>query len=248
MDARLGSPARLRTLLLALAGCVAAGVLVAWAPTQLLASARVAPERRAEIAAAQLAGQLEVHLLDRIDAIRRLTQPPTRSALQSKDAYQHVVEPILALHPDLQALNRVDRDHVIQWVVPLEGNEPALRADLSAHPLAGPVLAEATTTRRPRVTAPLELLQGGYGIAIYVPLFDSDEAFDGALNAVFRIRPLIESSIQLRAGDTYDVVLRDGEWLLYESASGVARETTAYTAPIAILNRQWTLELHPRDD
>ena len=244
MDPRLGSPIHLRTLLVALIGCLAVGGVLAWAPSRLLASDPVPESRRADTAAEQLSRQMEAHLLDRFEAINALTHPSVLDELSTAARFEAAVLPVLDTFPELRALNRIDRGHVIRWVVPRAGNEAAHDADLSLHPLAGPVLRTATETANPQVTAPLRLLQGGRGIAAYFPIYDDTGTLDGFLNAVFRLDALVESGISVRATDAFDIVIRDGDEIVYQSDVRAAAHAPDATADITLLSRLWTLDLH----
>ena len=158
----------------------------------------------------------------------------------------------MALHQHfsgLQAVNWVDPQGFIRWAVPEESNRAAIDKNLRQHPEAAATFLQAEQSGQMRVTPPLNLLQGGKGLAAYFPLIVNGEN-EGYLNAVFRIAPLIEACLGRGVTDHFNFTIFDEDLLVY--ASGNPREilTNRYHAAndLAIGNRTWRLTLAPRSE
>lgn len=146
-----------------------------------------------------------------------------------------------------QALNWVAPDGTIEVVVPKEANAGALGKSLLNHPIAGGPFRDARRTRRPQVTAPLDLFQGGRGVATYLPVLRGKEII-GYLNAVFRMQQLVERSLGAGMLDSHTLSIVDGNSPLYESLNvDSSLDRPSGIATVTLLNREWTLIARPDD-
>jgi signal transduction histidine kinase/ActR/RegA family two-component response regulator len=146
-----------------------------------------------------------------------------------------------------QALNWVAPDGTIEVVVPREANSGALGKSLLNHPIAGDPFLDARRTGEPQLTAPLELFQGGRGVATYMPV-GRNEVTIGYLNAVFRMQQLVERSLGAGMLDSHTLSIVDGKSSLYQSpnvTSSLGRPSGIAT--VTVLNRNWTLVARPDD-
>jgi len=75
--------------------------------------------------------------------------------------------------PGYQAIEWVDNTFHVRWVVPQAGNDKAHDLYLGFE------------QKRPTLSSPVDLVQGGKGFLVYDPIFVGDE-FKGFLLAVFR--------------------------------------------------------------
>jgi two-component system cell cycle sensor histidine kinase/response regulator CckA len=107
------------------------------------------------------------------------------------------------------------KDGVISQVWPLAGNESALRFDLVRHPVHGKFVARVIASRTPLLYGPFELVQGGQGFALRVPIFVIEggrERFWGLASAILRLHALLDESRfprLARAGFDYAIVRED---------------------------------------
>ncbi|MEB3160718.1 MAG: PAS domain-containing protein, partial [Synechocystis sp.] len=98
--------------------------------------------------------------------------------------------------PGYQAIQWVDQDYVVRWLEPLAGNEAAkqfLNRGLSRIQ----ALQLAHNQRTIVMSQVVDLVQGGKGFLVYVPLFpeDGDDGFDGFIVGVFQIERFIQATI-----------------------------------------------------
>ncbi|BAL24408.1 ATP-binding protein [Azoarcus sp. KH32C] len=130
-------------------------------------------------------------LQQRITALERMAKRwevagGTPHAQWEQDAANYVA--------DLQgflALQWVDTQGRVRWVVPERGNEAAIGLDNSRDPIRYRMLERARASAAPIVTGPINLVQGGRGLLITRALTVGRQA-DGYLVAVFRVDELLD--------------------------------------------------------
>ncbi|MEA5514485.1 PAS domain S-box protein [Nodularia sp. UHCC 0506] len=113
-----------------------------------------------------------------------------------------------------QAIQWVDPSFRVRWIVPELGNENAQNLDISQK-LRGRVTLETARDRQQiTVSRTVNLVQGGKGFLVAVPLFVQNK-FDGFILGVFQIRPLLDSVLQIPPG--YKIKIWEDEQLIYHN-------------------------------
>lgn len=92
--------------------------------------------------------------------------------------------------PGFQALEWVDSNLVVRWIVPFEGNEGAKDLLLTFEGRRKMALEASLKSRHAVLTLPIDLVQGRKGFLIVFPLF-IENRFDGFILGVFRIQEWI---------------------------------------------------------
>ena len=95
-----------------------------------------------------------------------------------------------------QSLNWADKNAIVRWTVPREGNERAQNLNLTLEETQRIALEKAKATKSPTMTAPIDLVQGGKGFQVYFPIYVRGE-FDGFVLAIFRIQEWLDHVISL---------------------------------------------------
>nr|WP_320048254.1 diguanylate cyclase [uncultured Desulfuromonas sp.] len=140
---------------------------------------------------------IEVDLEQRIRSLQRFVFRWQQRGGMSRDEFLFEAASYLGDHPGYQALEWVDPGFKVRWVVPEKGNEEALGLNLALEQQRRTALKLARHQKVPTLTAPIELVQGGVGFLVYLPIFANDH-FDGFLLAVFRTESWIESLLAAR--------------------------------------------------
>lgn len=112
-----------------------------------------------------------------------------------------------------QAIEMADKQGILRWVVPLEGNEAALGLDLGRDATRRQALAAARANRGGDsvFTSPLHLVQGGSAILGFRALF-IDGMLDGYLVAPIQLDRLLEqAAIALLPQHTRAALYADGK-------------------------------------
>ncbi|MET1079285.1 MAG: diguanylate cyclase [Pseudomonas sp.] len=239
-------PARLALALLMLVLCGAS--LLLWQQLQRVQQERVG--ERVGYQARTLVRQLETSLNDQVDGLRRLAQlwghrnrlPQDEWALDARYSLEHF--------PGYQAIQWLDADLQMRWLLPLEGNEAALRFRLSpAHPNY-PLAMQAKSSGQPRFSNSFDLVQGGRGFVLYMPLFIRDDQaqlrFDGFLQGVFRVEGLMDALLETLSSDDFSVRLLENEQPLYSHEQADTLVELQQQMPLHLLNNQhFALQLSP---
>lgn len=146
--------------------------------------------------------------------------------------------------PGTRGVTYVDRSYRIRWLIPVEGNEPALGLYLGFETRRLQAMEESRRLREVRITAPIELVQGGKGIIIFAPFFVGGR-FEGFIDGVYRTQDFLDSIlrniapgyvISVRAGD--EEIFRRGE--AADSVAKWARERT-----INLYGAEWRVRVVP---
>jgi signal transduction histidine kinase/ActR/RegA family two-component response regulator len=142
---------------------------------------------------------------------------------------------------------------VISQIWPPEGNEAARRFDLLHSPIHAPFVERVIASRVPLLYGPFDLVQGGTGFAVRIPVFvgPGDGRFWGVASAIIRVRDLLDESrvTSLPAAGFGWAIWRDGEpgagsELIAASPRQPARADTV-TVPVALPGQRWELGVVP---
>ncbi|MTI09287.1 ATP-binding protein, partial [Curvivirga aplysinae] len=165
-------------------------------------------------------------------------QFPTQSSFENEALRIH------NLYPDFQAINWLDNDLIIKWVVPLKGNEGALRLNIGK--LEFPRIAARTALIKDRLitTPPLNLAQGGKGFVGYLPVKVKGDN-QGFLNIVFKAEPAVEAAISESFEKHLILNIYDGEKHVIPYTQGLPDPKFTLSQTINVGSREWRLEVSP---
>jgi two-component sensor histidine kinase len=205
---------------------------------------------RTAITGEQVAQRIEQYIHSRIAVLDVVYDELYEKDDTPEAAFRDRAQDVLHSLPEFQAINWIDRDHVIRWVTP-EASNPGVRdADLSQHPVAGPCIAKAAVENVPCATPPVELLQGGRGFATYIPAGEPDEP-TGFINGVFRIDRLLEACLTSSVTQNFEYIITDNGDEIHRSPPVEEEIHTAAgltTGPhaVRVADRTWNLTLIPK--
>ena len=153
-------------------------------------------QQKIEVEAKNLTAHIDADLHSRVSALRRMAgrweyQEGTPLAAFNNDIHAYIADV-----PGVQALGWVDKNYYVRWITPFETNRQALNFYLAAEEKRRVALEKAKEFRLPTATLPIDLVQGGKGFIIYLPLFAQGE-FDGFISAVFRIQEWLDYVVKV---------------------------------------------------
>ena len=193
----------------------------------------------------EIAARIEAHnrALERL-ALRWIHQQGTPNDLWEMD-----VQGYLEDFPGHQAIEWVDSDFRVRWIVPLKGNEAAQGLDLGFEPRRRRAMERARDKRSTTMTRPIDLVQGGRGMLTYVPLYSEDK-FDGFMLGVYRIESLfghVLSSDRIARGYGIEVSI-DGE-TVFERPTSAAQHGRKWTrgSALTLYSVPFELSVWPSD-
>ena len=126
---------------------------------------------------------IERRLGEQRGALVRLARRWERRGAVSEAEFAAEAQQLIGDFGHLQAVEWADPDLRVRWIIPLAGNEGAQDLDLGFEERRRVALDEARRSRTVVATRPIDLVQGGKGFLLYVPLFPRDE-FGGFLLGV----------------------------------------------------------------
>lgn len=210
-------------------------------------SEREALHARAEHVAEQAAMTLETCIDARLSVVELMSGLWSAGRLNTPEEFTGFALALQRSFDGLLAINWIDVEGVIRWVVPAEPNQAAVGRSVYSNPEAGAILRRALQTGGLRLTPPIELFQGGRGVAAYLPL-TRHGAPDGFLNLVFRAESMIASCLNRGSADNFSYAVHDDGELLFADEDLAGRPVAAGVPfrDIDVGQRRWRLTLFPR--
>ncbi|HEX3132100.1 MAG TPA: ATP-binding protein, partial [Planctomycetota bacterium] len=183
-------------------------------------------DQRAARTADESARTVGGHFVARLDDLQKTVQ---RMAARWEDAkgtpevqWRRNARHFNADYGCLQALEWIDRDTVIRWIEPLQGNEAALGVRLSNEPVRRATLEQATQTHEAAFTSIVTLKQGGLGFVMYMPIRYEDQN-DGFLVAVFRLGDFAHYLQRVTHAweDDYRILIQQEGQVMFDTQAGI---------------------------
>jgi len=150
-----------------------------------------------------LATYIDADLRNRIPALQRMVKRWEMRGGLPKEEFISEARLYLSDVPGFQALEWVDKEFIVRWVVPLEGNERAQNLNLAFEQKRRIALEKAKNIRSLTATEPIDLVQGGKGFLVYFPIYVQGD-FEGFILAVFRIHEWLEYVFKINEHHTAD--------------------------------------------
>lgn len=164
-------------------------VLVFW--STLVAREKRDLRNEVRVEAEFQAKRVEADLHNRLSTLQRIARSWEFHGGLSQAEFVNDAQAYMFDIPGFQAVEWVDNTYHARWIVPLEGNEKALNSNLvyqqNRRSARRAAMEKARDTRKPAITSPVDLVQGGKGFLAFFPIFVKDE-FDGYILAVVRIQ------------------------------------------------------------
>jgi PAS domain S-box-containing protein len=187
----------------------------------------------------------------RVAVVNVLASHPWGSAGQLHTEWSPRAEALLQLYGGVLALNLVDPFWRIDIITPPDGNAAAEGYDLHQHPAASvqAALAKAETSNTVVRSSVIELLQGGFGFALYQRIPAADGSTLGFVDGVFRVRELIQACLSEQGlSDRFTLQLAEaGPGVFWELPADGAHLLPRYTTSTEfdILGDNWSLHISP---
>lgn len=178
-----------------------------------------------------------------LEALDRMAGRRSFDGLQGMDEWQNDAKNYYEDFGIFKALEWVDSSNRVRWVYPLKGNENASGVNLSFEPKRKKVLELARSKNKAAISEPIDLLQGGRGILMVVPVRNEDK-FLGYILGVSKLNEMFKHFlgpsendyfIQIHCGDVTAFKSKN----FYDNFFKASKENT-------FKNFKWNLTLVPR--
>ncbi len=133
-----------------------------------------------------LAGYIKADMRSRIPSLQRIVNRWEMSGGTSKSEFYNDTLNYISDLPGLQAIEWVDKNFQVKWVVPVSGSDEKIhdlhRVFEKKNRIA---LEKIRDTKKPAMIGPMDFDYDGKGFMVYFPIYIKGE-FDGFLSAVFK--------------------------------------------------------------
>ena len=203
---------------------------------------------RTEATASHAANRIGEYFTTRIGILEHLRDDWLLHEIRTPSQFTAHVSLVQGAVGGFQAINWIDPEGVIRWVVPEDGNREAHDADLKTVPAVAPVIRRAAESGTTQVGPPVELLQGGCGFTVYVPIVREGQ-LEGYVNGVFRSSDAVTVCLDPDVRRSFHVAIHDGDAPLYRHGelAGAASQRLAAVRRVHVGPVRWRIELTPTD-
>lgn len=240
-------PAVARAVIGVLFALLLAGILAGW---QALKQAELEQSQaRLQLETDALARLIETGFAHQTETLHRLARRWHQHHLRP-DWWRDDAQYLLSDFQNFQAIEWLDSSYRIRWVEPLAGNEAVLGFQYPVDHPNYAILESARETNSPRLSGSFELLQGGSGLAYYVPVYrveNTPSSFDGFLLGVFRVEVLVEDLLDHQPGQRLSLdVLDRGKIIFTRHTADMQDRNWTVTSPVRLAgNASFALVAYP---
>lgn len=229
---------------------IAAGLAVAAAAAllwqALLAHERAQIRRHLLQETVNLSAEINGVIEHRILALTRMARRWEARRRTPRDEWEADVALYVEHQREYQAIEWVDPSFHVRWIVPLEGNEKAQDLNLAFEKRRRIALEAARARREVTVTRTIDLVQGGKGFLVYVPLFFGD-TFDGFVLGVLRVPELLDPIFNEHVALGHSMVVFDGEEEIHRRSDAIRQheEEWGQETELRLRDVTWRLRVWP---
>ena len=198
---------------IAIAGAMIAMTCAMW--LSLLDAERAQLQRTGKDEMAKLISRVSAPVESRIEALRQMQRRWAFRGGTPRAEWEADAAALQEAPGFYRAIEWVDPERIVRWVVPNAGNQGALGADLGAELNGLAALESARFNRSLSVTHVIALAQGGDGFMAVLPLF-TGERLDGYIVGAFQVQTMLERTVsQGEFAGGYALQVFDGERKLF---------------------------------
>ena len=186
------------------------------------------------------------YLDDLFRAIERMKYRWERSGGTPRSEWSEDAAAYVANYPAMMALEWLDPQASVRWIVPLEPFKQFVGVNLNNEPIRRAAVDAARETHAAQNTRFIRLKQGGNGFLHLTPLYIHGR-FDGFLLAAFRLDRLFDNLMGYQLKD-YDFTIDDGGEVAYTTLPEGTSLNTHWMAQgtISITPDRWHFTITPK--
>ncbi len=197
------------------------------------------------------AAEVGRHIAHQIDErVRALRRKADRWQVEGKPSYRAWVADtanLLVDQPGFADITWVAPGGRVTWISPTAGNRAILGRNLLEDPIRRPAMEAARALRREVRTPAVDLMLGGKGFVVFVPLFREGLIFDGYITGVFEVRKLIDAVLTNRLRDDYSLAILEGEQEVFATSPGARHAPWVREAAIELYGVKWRAFVAPSE-
>jgi PAS domain S-box-containing protein len=165
-----------------------------------------------------LQSKLTNEIRTRILALERMAgRWQTRQGIPQKE-WEKEAEAYVRDYPGYRAIEWVDQQYYLRWVIPLAGNQSVVNLYVAKEARRRTALELAKQNENTYISTNINLIQGGTGFLIYVPIGgEKSQNFDGFIVAVVDTKGLFDHVLNKSEKLPYFVQIREADKIIYNS-------------------------------
>ncbi|MDH4563082.1 diguanylate cyclase [Pseudomonas sp. BN411] len=197
-----------------------------------------------------LAAELENNLVDEVEGLRRMALLWSHQDRIPRDEWTLEANFAMEHFPGYQSIQWMGADLRMRWVLPEKGNEAAIGFRLTRNHPNFNLAMQAKASGEAQLSNSFPLIQGGRGFVLYTPLYikdeQSDHTFDGFLQGVFRVEPLMDALLASLDNRDFSVQLLESGQSIYQQDQPESLTSLSQRVPLHLLNNSnFALQLSP---
>ena len=145
-----------------------------------------------------------------------------------------------------QAIEWIDPAGRVVWTTPPGAGDATADGNAAFEPRRRAAFDAARQNREMAATRPVDLVTGGKGTIVLVPVFVRDE-LAGYIAGVFRYHLLFQNLLSSNPSPRYSIEVRDGKELLFAQGSRGGPASLARTMEMTVGGALWALEIGPTE-
>lgn len=190
-----------------------------------------------------------VALESRVLALIRMKDREEAGSYPNEKALKKDAENYINDFADFQAIEKVNKSSKVEWVIPIKGNEQVLNKVLNKEFKRSKTFNESISTGKPLFTPILDLIQGGKGVLIILPMYDSKKRPKGQIVAVYKVNNLLKSLFGSENLQNYSVKIINEDTLINANEDNDhARKKLSKSITISQYNLNWKVIVTPKTE
>ncbi len=183
---------------------------------------------------------------ERIFSLQRIADRWIARGGTPQDGWLADMQNCVKHYPSFQAIEWIDPSSHVRWIAPREGNEAAQDLDVTFEANRKAALEEAKKLNAVCITRNVDLVQGGKGCIIFVPLYVK-ERFDGFIAGVLNYQKFFAADIADTISSHYAISVYEGDKKIYVLNASDSPDTAglSQSVDIAFHNKKWRFEASP---
>jgi PAS domain S-box-containing protein len=200
--------------------------------------------RTTELAVEQLKDRVETFISERIIALQAVGIFYENSQEVTEGEFEDYVRKTTENVPGFQAIEYIDKDYIIEQVFPLKQNRKDYGRDIKTSQAEKALMDKSKDREQVVLGDPLELVQGGLGFMVYVPVFRKEQ-FDGCIRGIFRVEDLLRFFLTPETENQFSLSIRDstGKQIYQSSDSTTSPEALTVGRTMTIADKTWQIEI-----
>lgn len=209
-------------------------------------------EQIMQIRSQTVKNEIYSEITPRIIALNRMVQRWETRGKTPKNEWEADAQNYLHDYTGFQAIEWVDSEYYVRWIVPLIGNESAQNLNLGLESRRREALEKSRNWQIITATQTINLVQGGKGFLVYLPIFTNikkqDRKFQGFIVGVFKIQQLFDSILK-QENDNYTILVFEENQKIYsynnQEIASEFPETWKQNIDIEIYGNKLQIQIYP---